>query len=87
VGLLSSETAPTIAFTLEELRATHGIAAKALLIARKVFPSQTYMRLYWPSARRGKVGLAVAYLHRIAGKARQLVPALIAWRRARKASR
>ena len=86
-GLLSAETAPTVAFTIEELRTARGVFAKAVLVVRKAFPNRTYMRLYWPRARRGRLGLVAAHCQRIASKARQLLPALIAWNRARRASR
>ena len=86
-GLLFADTAPTVAFTLEELRATRGPAARAALLARKAFPTRAHMRLYWPLARRGYLGLALAYLWRMANKLGKLIPALIAWRRARRESR
>ena len=86
-ALLHAGTAPTIAFTMEELRTTHGVAAKARLAWRKVFPARAYMRLYWPLARRGALGLAVAYCWRVAYKLAKLPAGLIAWGRARRASR
>jgi hypothetical protein len=86
-ALLAADTAPTVAFSLEELRSTSGITAKARFVARKAFPTRTYMRLYWPVARRGRAGLALAYCRRIVHKVGKLVPATIAWNRARRASR
>ena len=86
-ALLSAHTAPTVAFTLEELRKTAGPAAKARFVVRKAFPTRTYMRVYWPIARRGSAGLVVAYCQRIVHKMGKLLPAIIAWRRARRASR
>jgi hypothetical protein len=83
-GLLFADTAPTVAFTLEELRTTPGIAGKSRFVARKAFPTRAHMRLYVPLARRGTVGLAAAYCTRIFSKLGKLVPALIAWSRARR---
>jgi hypothetical protein len=85
-GLLFADTAPTVSFTLEELRTTSGIVGKLRLVARKAFPTRAHMRLYWPLARRGTLGLAAAYCTRIATKLGKLVPALIAWSRARRQS-
>ena len=86
-AVLSAETAPGLAFALEEMRTTRGAAAKVRFVARKVFPARTYMRLYWPRARRGTTGLALAHCQRIATKIGTVVPAIIAWQRARRESR
>ena len=86
-ALLFADTAPTVAFTLEALRSTRGIAAKARFLARKAFPSRTYMRVYFRLARRGPAGLGLAYGQRAVQKLGKLVPGLIAWSRARRGSR
>jgi hypothetical protein len=86
-GLLAAATAPTVAFTLEELRTTPGLLPKARFVARKTFPSPTYMRFVSPLARHGAAGLIVAYCLRIVQKSRAFIPALSAWFRARRESR
>ena len=85
--LLFADTAPNLAFTLEELRNTSGIVRKSRLLVRKAFPTRAHMRLYSPLARRGPAGLTVAYCARMFRRLGTLVPALIAWSRARRGSR
>jgi len=86
-ALLLADTAPTVAFTLEDLRRTRGAVAKARFVGRKTFPTSEHMRLYYGVARRGRGGLALSYCQRIAGKLGKVVPGLIAWGAARRASR
>ena len=77
--------APSVAVAADRLRATPGVRAKAMLLLRKAFPPADFVRLGWPLARRGRVGLVLAYPWRLAMLARQAVPAVTAWRRATQA--
>ena len=55
--------------------------------ARKVWPPPAHMRAWSPLARRGRLGLALAYIARPVWVAWKLIPAIRAARKARKAGR
>jgi hypothetical protein len=55
--------------------------------ARKVFPPPAYLRAWSPLARRGRLGLALAYIGRPFWVAWKLIPAIRAARKARKVAR
>jgi Uncharacterised nucleotidyltransferase len=67
-----------------ELAAETGIGAKLRLLARELFPNAAFMRWWRPLARRGRLGLALAYAWRLAWLATHAVPGYLAWRRARR---
>jgi Uncharacterised nucleotidyltransferase len=67
-----------------ELAAVTGIAAKLRLLARELFPNVAFMRWWRPLARRGRLGLALAYAWRLVWLATHAVPGYVAWRRARR---
>jgi hypothetical protein len=64
-----------------------GLRARAVYVARKVFPPAPFMRFKYPFARRGPAHLVLAYLYRSLWLARWAGPGFVAWRRARKAAR
>lgn len=68
--------------SLEQLGRTEGFGPRVRLIARKLFPSPEVMRTWQPLARRGRGGLALAYLWRPPWLLFQLGPALLAWLKA-----
>jgi hypothetical protein len=84
--VLRATTPPPMALGFEWLSQTPGWRGKASLVARKVVPSRRFMRAWSPLARRGRIGLALAYLWRPIWLALHAGPAFFAWRRARKAS-
>jgi Uncharacterised nucleotidyltransferase len=84
---LRAATPPPGALGLEELAHATGLAAKLKLIGRNLVPSPRFMRVWSPLARRGRLGLAAAYLWRPVAILLRAGPALIAWLRARKQSR
>lgn len=53
-----------VASGLERLRVTAGLAPKARLLARELVPTPGAMRLWAPVARRGRLGLLLAYAYR-----------------------
>ncbi len=61
-----------------------GVAARVRLMLRKAFPSPQLMRTWKPLARRGRVGLALAYAWRPPWLIWQLGPALRAYLGARR---
>jgi hypothetical protein len=55
------------------------------LVARTLLPPPAFMRVFFPLARRGPLGLGAAYVLRLATRARQLPAGVAEWRHARKA--
>jgi hypothetical protein len=84
---LRAETAPPTALGLYRFMTTPGAGPKAELLAGELFPSAAFMRAWMPMARRGRAGLAVAYVWRPVWLVLRLGPALRAWQRARRAAR
>jgi hypothetical protein len=85
--VLRSTSAPTMSLGFDWLARTHGIRRKATFVARKLAPQPEFMRGWTPLARRGRSGLAAAYLWRVASLTVRVGPAYIAWRKARRAAR
>jgi hypothetical protein len=85
--LLRSTGAPTMSLGFDWLARTHGSRRRATFIARKIAPQPEFMRAWTPLARRGRPGLAAAYLWRVTSLALRAGPAYIAWRKARRAAR
>ena len=71
----------------QELAETRGIRQKARVLAREAFPNPAFMRWWSPLARRGWLGLALAYLWRPLYLASRAIPGYLAWRRASRTSR
>ena len=64
-----------------------GVRAKAAFVLRKLAPSREFMRLRYPLARRGTLGLSLAYAYRPLWLVRWALPGLRSWHRARRLSR
>jgi putative nucleotidyltransferase-like protein len=75
--------APPFAVGIEWLATTPGVMRKVALIGRKLLPPSAFMRSWSPLARRGRLGLALAYLWRPFWVLWRLGPALWTWFRAR----
>jgi hypothetical protein len=84
---LRAWTAPDLTLGIHRLTATRGLRAKGAFIIRKVFPSPDWMRRWVPLARRGRLGLAVAYTSRPFWLVMRMPRAVLAWSRARRESR
>lgn len=82
-ALLMAQGDPAVARGLERLANTPGLGAKLRLLLRKLFPERSFMRAWSPVARTGPLGLAGSYLMRPLWLLWRVVPAAIAWRRAR----
>jgi hypothetical protein len=82
-ALLASSPPPT-ARGYTRLAATPGIRRKLAFLARKLVPTPAFMRHAFPIARRGRIGLAIAYLWRPVWLLAHAGPGLIAWLRARR---
>jgi Uncharacterised nucleotidyltransferase len=68
----------------KELAETPGLRAKARLVVRELFPNREFMLWWSPLARRGRLGIAAAYVARPFLLLVRALPGYLAWRRARR---
>jgi hypothetical protein len=80
---LRAATAPPIALGFEELRMASW-RKRARLSLQKLFPPPAFMRRWLPIARRGPLGLAIAYLYRPVWLLRSAPEGFRAWKEARR---
>ena len=81
---LRAASAHSTAIGFARLVAARGIRGKCALVARKFVPTPAFMRYWSPLARKGAVGMALAYLWRPVWLLLRLPPAAIAWLRAQR---
>ena len=81
---LRASSMPAVAGGLDRLGRTPGIKAKTRLLARELFPTPEFMRIWSPLARRGGIHLALAYLWRPVSLLTKLPTAITALRHARR---
>jgi Uncharacterised nucleotidyltransferase len=86
VAIRADHGAPPLAVGLGWLLGSPGRRGKVRLVLRKTFPPVAYIRAWKPLARKGRLGLAAAYLWRPFWVAWHLGPALRAWLRVREGS-
>jgi hypothetical protein len=84
---LRYESAPWVAETLTWIEGLGSWRARALYVARSIFPSPRSMRTTTPGARKGTLALGRAYVRRWVWVMVNLPPAARAWWRARRTSR
>ena len=84
---LLAGSAPYSAWTVDRLSKARGLRAKLSILLPRLFPGSEFMRVWYPVARRGRAGLALAYLRRLAWLLTAAPRALVAWRRARRETR
>lgn len=77
--VLRATTPPPTALGFEWLARKKGILPKAVFLAGKLLPPVDFMRAWSPLARRGRLGLALAYIWRPMWLAWNAVPGLRAW--------
>jgi len=82
-----ARSVPYSSWFVKRLAGTPGFRAKARLLARRTFPEPSFMRAWYPVARRGLVGLALAYAWRQLWILVKGPPAVLAWWRARRDAR
>lgn len=80
---LRVQSAPQMAFGFQRLADRQGVRAKITFVARKVVPSRLFMRHRFAIARRGRIGLVLAYLWRPLWLLMNSPRGFHAWRRAR----
>ncbi len=84
---LRADAAPPLSLGFEWLSSTPGLWRKLRFLGRKLVPPPAFMRAWSPLAeKRGRLGLAVAYLWRPVWLLRHAAPAFRAWWRARRSS-
>jgi len=81
---LRAASAPELALSFDWLVRAPGVRARTRLVWRRLAPSAGVMKARSPLARRGPVGLAAAYVVNPVRLAWHAVPALRAWRKARR---
>jgi putative nucleotidyltransferase-like protein len=81
---LRNAGAPREALTVDRVARGRGPRERTEIVVFKLFPPPAYMRFWSRVARRGRGGLAVAYGYRLLWVAKKAIPALVAWRRARR---
>jgi hypothetical protein len=81
---LRADTAPPLAQGIGWLAELPTTRARLGFVARSVFPPPGFMRVWAPSARRGRLWLAAAYFWRPFWILARLPRAIRAWRRARR---
>lgn len=79
---LRLETAPPLSQGLVWLSQLPSTGARVRFVARTLLPPPGYLRVWSPMARRGTVGLIMAYCWRPFWMLRHVVPAMRAWRNA-----
>jgi putative nucleotidyltransferase-like protein len=84
---LRTRSAPTDAIFFERLGQAPGLRRKSALVVRKLFPTPALLRSNSTMARRGPLGLALAWISHPLSVAGRLVPALVAWFKACRATR
>jgi hypothetical protein len=81
---LIAGSAPYSAWTIDRLSKARGTRAKLRILLPRLFPKPEFMRVWYPVARRGPVGLGLAYVRRFAWVFIAAPRALVAWLRARR---
>ena len=79
---LRAQSAPDLAFGLERLARRRGWLGRASHVVSVLFPSPAFMRWWSPTARAGRLGLAVAYVYRPVWLMLRLPAACLAYLRA-----
>jgi hypothetical protein len=84
VNALLRQSQVPLAEGFHELATTPGLGAKAALVRRELLPTPEFMRWWSPLAKRGPLGLAVAYVWRVVWFVLRAPRGLFAWRKARR---
>jgi hypothetical protein len=84
---LLAASQPQAAMAWEQLAQAQGARTRASILMRKLMPTTRFMRAWSPLARRGGLGLAVAYAWRPFWLIAKAGPGFVAWFGARRSSR
>ena len=78
---------PPVALGLDQLARAKTLRARLTILRYKLVPPPSFMRHWWPPARRGRTALALAYLWRPLWLIARLPAGFKAWRQARRKAR
>ena len=84
---LRAAGAPDLSLAMNRALERRGVLARAKYVVTRAFPSRAAIRAWSPLARRGRIGLLMAYFWRVVWLAKGFVPAVRAVRAARAKSR
>lgn len=84
---LHAISAPPLAFGFAALHETRGIGPKVRFLTRNLVPTPSFMRFLFPIARRGRLGMAAAYVCRWFSLLRHVAPGYRTWRNVYRGSR
>ena len=82
--VLRASSTEKLARPFDEVARARGLRAKAGLVGRELVPTPSFMRLWFPPARRSRLGLVVGYLYRLAWVPWHAPRGLRLWLRARR---
>ena len=82
--VMFANSVPYSAWTVNRVAKTRGFGPRLSIIAHRIFPEPEFMRVWYPIARRGAVGLGLAYARRWVWLAGATGPAIRAWWSARR---
>jgi hypothetical protein len=83
---LRASTPPPVALGIDQVARARGLRARAAILWHKLVPPPSFMRHWSPTARRGRLGLVLAYLWRPLWLLARLPAGFRAWRHARRLS-
>ena len=83
--VLQASSTSRLARPFDEVARAQGLRAKASLVARELIPTPSFVRLWFPAARRSRLGLVVGYLYRLVWVPWHAPRGLRSWLRARRA--
>jgi hypothetical protein len=83
--LLQASSTAFLAQPFERVAAARGLRAKTALVARELLPTPSFIRVWYPPARRSWRGLVVGYLYRLVWVPWNAPRGLRSWWRARRA--
>ena len=82
---LQASSTAVLARPFEQVAAARGLWAKAALVGRELVPTPSFIRLWFPPARRSRLGLVAGYLYRLVWVPWKAPQGLRSWWRARRA--
>ena len=83
--VLQASSTAHMARPFDRVARAQGLRAKACLVGRELVPTPSFVRLWFPPARRSRVGLVAGYLYRLVWVPWHAPRGMRAWLRARRA--
>lgn len=82
--VLQASSTSTLARPFDQVARARGLRAKAALVGRELVPTPSFVRLWFPPARRSQLGLIAGYFYRLAWVPWHAPRGLRSWRQARR---